>query len=278
MLTIGGESHGLMAGGSGFAKGGYVTAHAFGGEPEAVELTNRADLVAGVAVDGRMSTDQRKSILMLIDVVNGNLPTIGVVAEATLGAILAAMQIGVATLAFDGGVAEIEILMAIDALHFRVPATQRKLGSRMVEFEFGAQRLPVLSAVTLLAPILELVTVRAMKRAIERDVLTERNTSRGEAEAEYEKGPEIRQTMISCDGFLTRLTRRYVLGRTNNHSTQRLRRGLHIICQKLKLHKIRGIPAWLRIQMRNCYTGEKNNYPGCPIVAGERPCPAEMHI
>ena len=172
-----------MAGGSGLAKGGYVTTHAFGGEPEAVELSDRADLVAGVAVYGRMSTDQRKSILMLIDVVNGNLPTIGVVAEVTLGAILAPMQIGVAVLALDRGVAEIEILVAIDALHFCVPATQRELSLRMVEFEFGAQRPPALSVVTLLAGNLELVTVRALKRSIERDVLTGRNTSR-EAEAE----------------------------------------------------------------------------------------------
>lgn len=183
-MTVGGESHGLMAGGRGLAKSVYVTAHAFGGEPEAVELADRADLVAGVAVNGRMSADQRKSILMLVDVVNGNLPTIGVVAEVALGAILAAMQIGVAVLALDGGVAEIEVLVAVGALHFGVPATQRKLGFRMVEFKFGAQRLPALSVVTLLASDLELVTVRALKRSIERDVLTERNTSREKAEAE----------------------------------------------------------------------------------------------
>jgi hypothetical protein len=46
-----------------------------------------------------VSADQRESILMLIDVVNGNLPTIGVVAEFTLRAVLAAMKIGVAVLA-----------------------------------------------------------------------------------------------------------------------------------------------------------------------------------
>lgn len=76
-----------------------MTAHAFGGKAEAVELADRADLVAGVTIYGCMRTDQRKSILMLIDVVNGNLPTIGVVAEFTLRAIFAAMQIGVAVLA-----------------------------------------------------------------------------------------------------------------------------------------------------------------------------------
>ena len=111
---------------------------------------------------------------MLIDAVNGNLPAVGVVAEFTLRAILAAMQIGVAVLALYRGVAEIKILVAIDTLHFRVPAMQGKLSFRMVEFEFGAQRLPALSGVTLLARDLELVAVRTMKRSIERDVLPER--------------------------------------------------------------------------------------------------------
>lgn len=98
-MTIGGISHGLVVGSGGLAKRGHVTTHAFRGEPEAVELADRADLVAGVAVYGCMSADQRESILMLIDVVNGNLPAVGVVAEFTLRAILAAMQIGVAVLA-----------------------------------------------------------------------------------------------------------------------------------------------------------------------------------
>ena len=60
---------------------------------------------------------------MLIDVVNGNLPTVGVVAEFTLRPILAAMQIGVAVLALYRGVAEVKILVAVAALYFRVPAT-----------------------------------------------------------------------------------------------------------------------------------------------------------
>ena len=149
-----------------------------------VKGTHGPHLVTRVAIHPRVRSNQREAVLVLIDVVNGNLPTIGVVAEVALGAILAAMQIGVAVLALDGGVAEIEVLVAVGALHFGVPATQRKLGFRMVEFKFGAQRLPALCVVTLLASDLELVTVRALKRSIERDVLTERNTSREKAEAE----------------------------------------------------------------------------------------------
>jgi hypothetical protein len=121
---------------------------------------------------------------MLIDVVNGNLPTVTVVAEFTLRAILAAMQIRVAVLALYWGVAEIKILVAIDARHFRVPATQRKFSPRMVEFGFGAQRLPALRGVTLLARYFELVAVRATNRSIERDVLTERTAPGKENKAE----------------------------------------------------------------------------------------------
>ena len=88
-----------MVGGASLAKRRHVTTHAFGGKPEAVELADRADLVTGVAVYGCMSADQRESILVLIDVVYGNLPAVGVMAEFTLRAILAAMQICVAVLA-----------------------------------------------------------------------------------------------------------------------------------------------------------------------------------
>ena len=128
--------------------------------------------MAGVAVYCCVSTDQRKSILMLIDVVNGNLPAIGVVAQFALRAILAAVQVGVAILALCGGVAEMKILMAIDALHFRVSAAQRKFGLRVPELEFGAQWLPALSGVTLLARNLELIAVRTVNRSIWHDMLT----------------------------------------------------------------------------------------------------------
>jgi hypothetical protein len=76
-----------------------VAADALGGESEAVELSDCADLVAGVAVYGCVSADQREAILVLIDVVNRNLPAIGVVAEFAFSTVLAPMQIGVSILA-----------------------------------------------------------------------------------------------------------------------------------------------------------------------------------
>jgi hypothetical protein len=61
----------------------------------------------------------------------------------------------------------------------------------MIEFDFGAQRFPALRRVTLLARNVEPISVRTMKRSVERDLLTERNTPWHEDEAKERKGPGI---------------------------------------------------------------------------------------
>ena len=66
----------------------------------------------------------------------------------------------------------------------------------MVEFNLGAQRLPALRGVTLLALNPQLVAMWAMKRSLKRNVLTERNAAWKENEEEEEKGPGIRQTIF----------------------------------------------------------------------------------
>jgi len=100
LLTVGGKAQSLVIGICGFAKCTQVAARAFGRESEAIELADRTNLVAGIAVDSSVRSNQGKSILMFINVVNGDLPAIGIVAKAALRAVLAAMQIRVAILAF----------------------------------------------------------------------------------------------------------------------------------------------------------------------------------
>lgn len=119
-----------------------------------------------------MSADQRKAVLVPIDVVNGNLPAVWVVAEFALCSILAAMKISVAILTLVRDVAEIKISVAIHALHYRVTPTQREPGLRMFEFEFGPDWLPALSAVTLLTWNLEFVPVRTPNRSVRLNPLT----------------------------------------------------------------------------------------------------------
>ena len=92
------ESAGAMVGRCCFLEILRVAAIALGGKPEAVELAYRAYFVAGVAIHHSMRTDQGKAILMLVDVVDRYLPTVGVVAQCAFGAVLTPMQIRMAVL------------------------------------------------------------------------------------------------------------------------------------------------------------------------------------
>jgi hypothetical protein len=57
-----------------------MTADAFRREPETVELSYGSHLVTGIAIHDSVRADQRKPILVLIDVVDRNLPAVRVVA------------------------------------------------------------------------------------------------------------------------------------------------------------------------------------------------------
>jgi hypothetical protein len=115
---------------------------------------------------------------VLIDVVDRNLPSIAVVTEFTLCAILAAMEISVAILAFLTNVAEIQVNMAIEALNRSVASAQRKPRLRMSEFSFRPDRLPALSRMTLLAWNFQFVPVGTASESTRLDLLTNRNANR----------------------------------------------------------------------------------------------------
>jgi hypothetical protein len=109
-----------------------------------------------------MCADERKTILMLIDVVNRYLPAICVVAQFAFRAILPAMQVRMAVLTFFWHVAEVEVGVTINALYYRVATAQREPRLGVLELHFLPQRLPSLLRVTLLTGNIELVSVRAV--------------------------------------------------------------------------------------------------------------------
>ena len=88
-----------MIGICGLSECTQMTTHAFGRESEAIKLAHRANFVTGIAVHGSVSADQRKAILMFIDIVNGNLPAIGIVTQLALCPVLPPVQVGVTVLA-----------------------------------------------------------------------------------------------------------------------------------------------------------------------------------
>jgi hypothetical protein len=133
-----------MIGSGGSIERFLVATDAFRRQPEPVELAHSSHFVARVAINYRVSPNERKPILVFIDVVDRNRPAVGVVAQLALRAVLPAMQVGVAILALVGSVGEIEVGVAIAARHRCVPPAEWKAGLSMIEFDLVPDDLPVL--------------------------------------------------------------------------------------------------------------------------------------
>jgi hypothetical protein len=57
-----------------------MTTNALGRKPKAIELSNGSHLVTGIAIHDSVRADEGKAILVLIDVVDRNLPAVRVMA------------------------------------------------------------------------------------------------------------------------------------------------------------------------------------------------------
>ena len=148
LATIGREAPSAMIRRSGLRKVSVVTTEALGRKSEAIELPDGPDLVAGIAIRDCMRANQREAILVLVDVMDGNLPSIAVMAQLTFRTVFASMQIGVAVLALVGSIGEFEIVMAVAACHGGVTSAKRKAGARMVKLDLALDHLPIRSGVT----------------------------------------------------------------------------------------------------------------------------------
>jgi hypothetical protein len=133
LLAVRGKPHGLMVRRSGFSKSSHVAAGAFRRQSEAIELTDRSDLMTRIAIHSSVRTDQRETVLVFIDVMYRYLPPISVVAKLTLRAILTAMEVSMTILALFRNIAEIEISMAVTTCDHSVSSAQRKFGFRVIE-------------------------------------------------------------------------------------------------------------------------------------------------
>src|SRR5580704_1642459 len=90
-----------------------VATEAFGRKAEAVELSDGPHFVAGIAVHHRVRANERKTILVLVDVMDRYLPAVCVVAQLTLRAVLAPMEISMTVLALVRSISEFQIPVAV---------------------------------------------------------------------------------------------------------------------------------------------------------------------
>lgn len=117
-----------------------VTGAAVGGEP--YKLARGRILVASIAVNYRVRSDQRKAILMLIDRLHRNLPSVDGMASFASCAHLSPVNVGVAFRTVHADVGEHGVHMAFLAPDSFMHATQRVLGLVVIELRDVSNRFP----------------------------------------------------------------------------------------------------------------------------------------
>lgn len=121
------------------------------GGRQALELAGSGAGVALLAVSQRMCPDQRKSILVIPDCVQGDLPAADGVALFAVGAHLAAMQVGMAVGALLAHIGENEAGMAGRATQLLVHPAQRIAGVIVVKLGSCTDWLPTRAAMAVFA-------------------------------------------------------------------------------------------------------------------------------
>jgi hypothetical protein len=121
------------------------------GQSLAVELPHGPGFVTRIAVHGSVRADQWKTVLMLIDGMDRNLPAIDPMAKLALRSVFPPVKVGMAILAVAAHVAEHRIDVAFLARHFRMHAAQGIPSLVVIKLGLAADRSPCGGGVTLLA-------------------------------------------------------------------------------------------------------------------------------
>jgi hypothetical protein len=151
-----------MVGRSRLLKCFQVATDTLGGQALAIELAYGAGFVARITIRHRVGADQRKTVLMLVDGMDGHLPAIDLVAEVALCSVLATVDVSMTILAIAPDAGKNGIDVAVLAAHIAVQATQRKTGLAVIELRLAANRPPCRDGVALLAGNLQR-TVRTLR-------------------------------------------------------------------------------------------------------------------
>lgn len=118
---------------------------------EAEELADRRALVAGIALHGHVSAQQREAVVMIFYSFGSEVPRLDGVALRAVGAHLAAVNVGVTIGAIFADVGEHGFHVALHAVHFFVLATQGIVRFVVIEFRYGADGAPVCRGVAIFA-------------------------------------------------------------------------------------------------------------------------------
>jgi hypothetical protein len=163
-----------------------MAAHTFRRQRLPIELSNGSRRVACITIHNRMRTDQRETVLMLVDVVDRHSPAVGVVTQVALGTVFASMNVGVAILALLAGIRENRIDVALLTGNFGMEATQRKCCFAMIKLRPRTQRKPAFAGMAVLTRNLQ----RPMRISVRRRDAGIFLANGGAQEQEQEQEPD----------------------------------------------------------------------------------------
>ena len=116
-----------------------------------LEFAARRSLMTGIAIYRRVRSRQREPVVMLLDLLNGNLPAAHRMALLAICSQLPLVNVGMAVLAALPHVREHRLDVALHARHRLVHSSQRILRSVVIEFWNRANRTPSVRGVAILA-------------------------------------------------------------------------------------------------------------------------------
>jgi hypothetical protein len=120
-----------------------------GGEAE--KLTDGSTGMTRLARNGGMSAEKRETILVILDLLGSEFPTLDGMALRAVRTQLASVNIGMTVGAIFADVGEYRLYVALNAFHFFVHAAKRVLGFAVVEFRDSADRAPSSGSVAIFA-------------------------------------------------------------------------------------------------------------------------------
>jgi hypothetical protein len=118
---------------------------------ETLELARCGALVAGVAIHGRVRAQKRKTILVVLDRLDGDVPPPDGVALFAIRAELAAVNIGVAASAICADIGKDQLGVTLHAVDLFVHSAKRIDGLIVIELRDASNRLPARESVAILA-------------------------------------------------------------------------------------------------------------------------------
>ena len=127
-----------------------------------LELAAGCALVAGIAIDGCVGSGQREAVVVLLHLLNRNLPSADGVALLAVGAELTLVNVGMAVLAALADAGEYRLHVTLYAGHRGVHAGQRIFRLIVIELRKSADRFPGACRVAVLAGNIQ-VSVRAVR-------------------------------------------------------------------------------------------------------------------